>query len=79
MGQICQSIEREELKSSLFSISRDFFYENVAAYETIILGRLQNKQVERLKSHDRRAKVDRLGGQWAQWLIDLMIDRLNGP
>ena len=32
------------------------------------------KQAERLKSRERRAKVDRLNGQW---LIGLMVDRSN--
>ena len=42
------------------------------------------KQAERLKSRERRTKVDRLDGQWARWSIGsldrigLMVDRLNG-
>ena len=36
------------------------------------------KQAERLKSRERRAKVDRLDGQWARWLIGLMVNRLDG-
>ena len=41
------------------------------------------KQAERLKSRERRTKVDRLDGQWAQLLIGLldrigfMVNRLN--
>ena len=38
----------------------------------------QIKQAERLKSRERRAKVNRLDGQWAQWSIGLMVDRLYG-
>ena len=35
------------------------------------------KQAERLKSCERRTKVDRLDGQWARWLIG-SLDRLHG-
>ena len=40
--------------------------------------KIQNKQAERLKNCKRRPEVNRLDGQWAQWLIGLMVDRLNG-
>ena len=42
------------------------------------------KQAERLKSRERRTKVDRLNGQWVQWLIGsldricLMVNRDDG-
>ena len=42
------------------------------------------KQAKRLKSRERRAKVDRLDGQWARWLIGsldrigLMVNRDDG-
>ena len=36
---------------------------------------IRREQVERLKSHERRAKVDRLDGQWARLS---MGDRLDG-
>ena len=39
---------------------------------------IRREQVERLKSHERRAKVDRLDGQWARWSIGLMVNRLDG-
>ena len=34
------------------------------------------EQAERLKSREKRTKVDRLDGQWAQWLIGL-LDRIG--
>ena len=40
-------------------------------------GCLPKKQAERLKSRERRAKVDRLDGQWAQWFLGLMVNRLD--
>ena len=36
------------------------------------------KQAERLKSRERRPEVGRLDGQWATWLIGLMVNRLDG-
>ena len=39
---------------------------------------LNLKQAEKLKSRERRPEVDRLDVQWAQWLIGLMVDRLDG-
>ena len=36
------------------------------------------RQAERLKSRERRPGVNRLDGQWAQWLIGLMVDWLDG-
>ena len=36
------------------------------------------KQAKRLKTCERRPEVDRLDGQWACWLIGLMVDRLDG-
>ena len=38
---------------------------------------LQLQQAKRLKSRKRRPEVDRLDGQWAQWLLGLMVNRLD--
>ena len=39
---------------------------------------IRREQVERLKSHERRAKIDRLDGQWTRWSIGFMVNRLDG-
>ena len=36
------------------------------------------EKAKRLKSRKRIPEVDRLDGQWAQWLIGSMVDRLDG-
>ena len=36
------------------------------------------EQTERFKSREGRPKVNRLDGQWAQWSMGLMVDRLDG-
>ena len=36
------------------------------------------QQAERLKSRERRPEINRLDGQWAQWSIGLMVDRVEG-
>ena len=38
-----------------------------------VLSGILSKQAERPKSRERRSKVDRLDGQWAWWLIGLMV------
>ena len=36
------------------------------------------KQAERLQSCKRRPDVNKLIGQWDQWLIGFMVEMLNG-
>ena len=36
------------------------------------------KQAERLKSREKRPETDKLDGQWPQWSIGLMGNRLDG-
>ena len=53
-------------------------YKESYNFPTKYMGRNNFKQAKRLKSCKIIPEVDRLDGQWAQWPIGLMVNRLDG-